>query len=110
MKLKIVARDGKNEASDEAEFTFHIYPESYWEPLAIASNNSVLVEESTSIAITRYDLQVESRAEMSPKDIIYMVRLCCYVQQQGTMGFLGLLVVQTQKLQLRYSYETFLHD
>lgn len=69
------SKNSRLEASTKANFVFHVYPESYWEPLAIASNNSILVEESTSIAITRYDLQVESKAEMSPKDIIYMVRL-----------------------------------
>ena len=76
MKLEITATDSNRnvETSTKTNFVFHVYPESYWEPLAIASNNSILVEESTSIAITRYDLQVESRAEMAPKDIIYMVR------------------------------------
>ena len=75
MKLKISAKDSSGyEAVKTVTFIFHVYPESYWEPLAIASNNSILVEESTSIAITRYDLQVESRTEMSPTDIIYMVK------------------------------------
>ena len=77
MSLEVVAQDnnGHEAESTVTQFDFHVYPESYWEPLAIASNNSILVEESTSIAITRYDLQVESRAEMSPSDIIYMVSL-----------------------------------
>ena len=76
MRLEISAQDGRSEvAKTKAAFVFHVYPESYWEPLAIASNNSILVEESTSIAITRYDLQVESRTEMSSKDILYMVSL-----------------------------------
>ena len=74
MKIEVSAQDNNgHEAESATRFDFHVYPESYWEPLAIASNNSILVEESTSIAITRYDLQVESRAEMSPSDIIYMV-------------------------------------
>ena len=75
MTLEISAKDSSGyEAVKSTTFVFHVYPESYWEPLAIASNNSILVEESTSIAITRYDLQVESRTEMSPTDIIYMVK------------------------------------
>lgn len=74
IELEIMADDGNHAAEVKAIFVFHIYPESYWEPLAIATNNSILVEESTSIAITRYDLQVEGRSEMSPKDIIYMVK------------------------------------
>ena len=50
MKLKISAKDSSGyEAVKMATFVFHVYPESYWEPLAIASNNSILVEESTSI-------------------------------------------------------------
>ena len=74
MRLEISAQDGRSEeAKTKASFVFDVYPEIYWEPLAIASNNSILVEESTSIAITRYDLQVESRQEMLPKDIIYTV-------------------------------------
>ena len=74
MRLEIIAQDGRSEeAKTKASFVFDVYPEIYWEPLAIASNNSILVEESTSIAITRYDLQVESRQEMLPKDIIYTV-------------------------------------
>ena len=48
-------------ARAEAEMVFHIFSESYWEPLVVVSNNSLLVEESTSIAITAYDLQVRAR-------------------------------------------------
>ncbi len=74
LDLEVTVRDGAHEAEADTRLVFHIYPESYWEPLAIASNNSLLVEESTSIAITRYDLRVEGRSEMSPQDIIYMVK------------------------------------
>jgi hypothetical protein len=42
--------------------------------LEVATNSSLLVEESTSIAITQYDLRVTVRSEMSAKDIIYMVK------------------------------------
>ena len=49
---------GPEGARAEAEMVFHIFSESYWEPLVVVSNNSLLVEESTSIAITAYDLQV----------------------------------------------------
>jgi hypothetical protein len=59
----------------EGLLTFHVYPETFWEPLEVATNSSLLVEESTSIAITQYDLRVAVRAEMSPKDIIYMVTM-----------------------------------
>ena len=76
-----VTIDPQEEAKTKASFVFDVYPEIYWEPLAIASNNSILVEESTSIAITRYDLQVESRQEMLPKDIIYTVISFFYLFQ-----------------------------
>jgi hypothetical protein len=45
----------------EGVFTFHVYPETFWEPLEVATNSSLLVEESTSIAITQYDLRVAVR-------------------------------------------------
>lgn len=45
-------------AKTQTELEFHVFPESYWDPLEIVSNNSLLVEESTSIAITQTDLQV----------------------------------------------------
>ena len=62
MKLEISAKDSSGyEAVKTTTFVFHVYPESYWEPLAIASNNSILVEESTSIAITRDILTLRSR-------------------------------------------------
>ncbi|CAB4068416.1 CSPG4 [Lepeophtheirus salmonis] len=56
----------------EGTFEFHIYPESYWDPLEISSNKSLLVEESTSIAITRKDLRV-SQGDLPSSDIIYKV-------------------------------------
>ena len=64
----------RHQAETDVVLTLHIYPEIYWEPLVIVSNNSLLVDESTSIALTQYDLQVASPSQMSPKDIIYMVR------------------------------------
>ena len=49
-----------NIAKAEGVVQFHVYPESYWEPLIVTSNNSLLVEESTSVQITEKDLQVKS--------------------------------------------------
>ena len=34
-----------------------VYPESYWEGLKIGSNNSIYVEEGTSVRISEYDLR-----------------------------------------------------
>ena len=50
-----------NRAETRGEVVLNIYPESYWEPLVIVSNNSLLVDESTSIAITEEDLQVSAQ-------------------------------------------------
>ena len=55
------AGKGSVGAETRGQVTFHIYPESYWEPLVIVSNNSLLVDESTSIAITEEDLQVSAQ-------------------------------------------------
>jgi len=68
------SRSSKEATKTEGLLTFHIYPETFWEPLEVETNSSLLVEESTSIAITQFDLRVAVRAEMSPKDIIYMVK------------------------------------
>ena len=72
----------RHRAKSEGSVTLHIYPESYWEPLVIVSNNSLLVDESTSIAITEYDLQVAAQVDMAPRDIIYMI------QEPPTYGYL----------------------
>ena len=74
IKVSEEGRGGKDPTNTEGVLTFHVYPETFWEPLEVATNSSLLVEESTSIAITEYDLRVAVRAEMSPKDIIYMVK------------------------------------
>ena len=58
-------------AKAEGVMTFHVFPESYWDPLEIASNNSLLVEESTSIALTQYDLQVSLQG--SPRKAISVI-------------------------------------
>ena len=64
----------RHKAKTEGVLILHIYPEIYWEPLVVVSNNSLLVDEATSIALTEYDLQVATPSEMSSRDIIYMVR------------------------------------
>ena len=64
----------RHKAKTEGTLTLRIYPEVYWEPLVVVSNNSLLVDEATSIALTEYDLQIATPSEMSPSDIIYVVR------------------------------------
>ena len=55
------------------EFKLNVYPESYWDGLEIGSNNSVLVEEGTSVRITNYDLKV-IHGQMAPEDIKYVIQ------------------------------------
>ena len=64
----------------EGEVVFHVFSESYWEPLVVVSNNSLLVEESTSIAITAYDLQVRWRGAQ-PNSA--SVRFSCLLSSLG---------------------------
>lgn len=60
MRFSVEASGDPEGARAEGEMVFHIFSESYWEPLVVVSNNSLLVEESTSIAITAYDLQART--------------------------------------------------
>lgn len=65
----------------ESEFKLNVYPESYWDGLEIGSNNSLLVEEGTSVRITHYDLKV-IHGQMAPEDIQYII------QSEPKHGFL----------------------
>ena len=56
-----------------SEFKLNVYPESYWDGLEIGSNNSLLVEEGTSVRITNYDLKV-IHGQMAPEDIKYIIQ------------------------------------
>lgn len=44
--------------SAEGEVMFRIYPSAYWESLQIKRNQTLFVEESTSVLITRDVLEV----------------------------------------------------
>jgi len=55
LRFRVTAGD---EAIAEGVFEIRIYPSSFWEPLIIAHNKTLLVEESTSIFITTQDLEV----------------------------------------------------
>ena len=56
-----------------SEFKINVYPESYWDGLEIGSNNSLLVEEGTSVRITNYDLKI-IHGQMAPEDIQYIIQ------------------------------------
>ena len=55
------------------DFKINVYPESYWDGLEIGSNNSLLVEEGTSVRITNFDLKV-IHGQMAPEDIKYIIQ------------------------------------
>ena len=57
----------------DSEFKINVYPESYWDGLEIGSNNSLSVEEGTSVRITNYDLKV-IHGQMAPEDIKYIIQ------------------------------------
>lgn len=62
-----------DEVKVASEFAMNVYPESYWDGLEIGSNNSLLVEEGTSVRITNYDLKV-IHGQMAPEDIKYIIQ------------------------------------
>lgn len=67
----------------EADITFRIYPESYWKDLFVKHNETVYVEESKSIVITRQNLEVNHQSITDPKEITYIIKSkpsCGYLQ------------------------------
>ncbi|XP_005179735.2 chondroitin sulfate proteoglycan 4 [Musca domestica] len=58
--------------SAEGEVIFRIYPSAYWEPLQVKKNQTLYVEESTSVLISRDVLEVV-HPNISPGDITFLV-------------------------------------
>ncbi|XP_037957979.1 chondroitin sulfate proteoglycan 4 [Teleopsis dalmanni] len=56
----------------EGEVVFRIYPSAYYEPLQIKKNQTLYVEESTSVLISRDILEVV-HPNISPGDITFLV-------------------------------------
>lgn len=51
----------------EGVYVVKIYPSSYWEPLRVTTSRALVVEESTSVNITRDILEVRApKLELSP--------------------------------------------
>lgn len=44
--------------SRELEFDIRLLPQHYWEPLEVTKNSPIVVDESTTIAITKQYLEV----------------------------------------------------
>jgi len=45
--------------SRELEFDIRLLPQHYWEPLEVTKNSPIIVDESTTIAVTRQYLEVK---------------------------------------------------
>ncbi|XP_041986792.1 chondroitin sulfate proteoglycan 4 [Aricia agestis] len=60
------------EAWGEGIYPIKIYPSSYWEPLMVNTNKPVVVEESTSVNITKDILEV-MHPQIEPSNIIYQI-------------------------------------
>lgn len=60
-------------AETEGTFAVQIYPQSYWEPLVIQSNNTVFVEEATSVQLSKKSLEV-MHPKIPSSQIVYHVR------------------------------------
>lgn len=56
----------------EGEILIRVYPSAYWEPLQIRRNQTLYVEESTSILISKDILEI-GHPNISPGDITYLV-------------------------------------
>ncbi|XP_046745666.1 chondroitin sulfate proteoglycan 4 [Diprion similis] len=69
LRFRVSAK--KTEA--EGHLTVKVYPESYWEPLIVANNQTVLVEEATSVLLSKKHLEV-MHPKISPSQIIYLVK------------------------------------
>ncbi|CAH2036007.1 unnamed protein product, partial [Iphiclides podalirius] len=56
----------------EGTYPIKIFPSSYWEPLKVTTNKPLLVEESTSVNITKDILEV-MHPQIEPSNIVYRV-------------------------------------
>lgn len=45
--------------SREFEFDIRLLPQHYWEPLEVTKNSPIIVDESTTIAVTKQYLEVK---------------------------------------------------
>lgn len=54
--------------SRELEFDIRLLPQHYWEPLEVTKNSPIIVDESTTIAVTRQYLEVR-------KNIVLLLNL-----------------------------------
>ncbi|CAH0395257.1 unnamed protein product [Bemisia tabaci] len=68
-KFRIAAES----VTQEDIFNIRVFPASYWEPLSVLNQSTLIVEESTSVKITQQVLLAQ-QSNVLPSDIIYHVR------------------------------------
>lgn len=59
--------------SRELEFDIRLLPQHYWEPLEVTKNSPIIVDESTTIAVTRQYLEVQKKYNFISKTIIFFM-------------------------------------
>ncbi|KAK0091244.1 hypothetical protein PV326_003535 [Microctonus aethiopoides] len=62
-----------NGVSAETRIIIKVYPKSYWEPIIIQNNHVILVEEATSVLVSKRNLEI-GHPKISPSEIIYFIR------------------------------------
>ena len=60
-------------AEDSSVLVIKVYPETYWEPLIVHNNNTVYVEEATSVILNRKSLEI-GHPDIPSSRITYHVR------------------------------------
>lgn len=60
-------------ATAETRIMIKVYPKSYWEPLVVKNNRAILVEEATSVLISKRNLEI-SHPKITPTEITYLIR------------------------------------
>lgn len=60
-------------AETEGAFAIKVYPEIYWEPLIVQNNKTIIVEEATSVLLSRQSLEI-MHPNIPPAEIVYHVR------------------------------------
>lgn len=66
-------------AEAEAQFHVRVFPAGYWDPLSVVNNQTLHVEESTSVPITNNFLQVfiySNLDSIATNNFLYKTIIC----------------------------------
>ncbi|XP_034935285.1 chondroitin sulfate proteoglycan 4 [Chelonus insularis] len=61
------------EVSAETRVIIKVYAKSYWEPLIVENNRVILVEEGTSVPVSKRNLEI-GHPKIPPAEITYLIR------------------------------------